>query len=206
MLQWIKHLSRLCTFLSSLSIVLIDFYGLESFGFHFKHGKNAQKLFCDVASQATKEGLKCHLFVSLYNLEDMSVLGDHWYTQNIRILADAPLACFVFFSHRPRTMILCFVHLWCYTHATPWLYLNRISRRITTKDRPRGVVFTVRVIHSLPLRQSVVQVYHGDRMMAISHLIGTEQLPRRKQVRNWTSDWSVAFFLRFITDCDEFFF
>ena len=97
MLQWIKHLSRLCTFLSSLSIVLIDFYGLESFGFHFKHGKNAQKLFCDVASQV-KEGLKCHLFVSLYNLEDMSVLGDHWYTQNIRILVDAPLACFVLFS------------------------------------------------------------------------------------------------------------
>lgn len=58
---------------------------------------------------------------------------------------------------------------------------RRLPRRITM-DRGRSVVFTVRVIHSLPLRQSVVQLYHGDRMMAISHLIGSEQLPGPNQV------------------------
>ena len=37
--------------------------------------------------------------------------------------------------------------------------------------------FTCRVIHSVPLMMSAVQVYYMDEMVAVSHLIGTEQLP-----------------------------
>ena len=36
---------------------------------------------------------------------------------------------------------------------------------------------TCRVVHSLPLRMSVVQIFQAARMVAVSHLIGTEQLP-----------------------------
>ncbi|XP_067930110.1 uncharacterized protein [Watersipora subatra] len=38
-------------------------------------------------------------------------------------------------------------------------------------------LFTARVIHSQPLLMSCVQIYFRDRMVAISHLVGTEQLP-----------------------------
>ncbi|XP_025085903.1 uncharacterized protein LOC112559134 [Pomacea canaliculata] len=41
---------------------------------------------------------------------------------------------------------------------------------------------TCRVIHSLPMMQSVVQVFHRDKMAAVAHLIGTEQLPLPNQV------------------------
>ncbi|XP_052811431.1 uncharacterized protein LOC128239039 [Mya arenaria] len=43
--------------------------------------------------------------------------------------------------------------------------------------------FTIRVIHSVPLMTSVVQVFHEDHMLAISHLIGTEQLPLQTQIK-----------------------
>ncbi|WAR06795.1 GRDP2-like protein, partial [Mya arenaria] len=36
--------------------------------------------------------------------------------------------------------------------------------------------------HSVPLMTSVVQVFHEDQMLAISHLIGTEQLPLPTQI------------------------
>ena len=38
-------------------------------------------------------------------------------------------------------------------------------------------LFTVRVIHCQPLLMSCVQIYCRDKMVAVSHLIGTEQLP-----------------------------
>ena len=42
--------------------------------------------------------------------------------------------------------------------------------------------FTCRVIHSIPLLMSSVQVFHTDRMVAMSHLIGSDQLPTLKMV------------------------
>lgn len=42
--------------------------------------------------------------------------------------------------------------------------------------------FTVRVIHSIPLMMSAVQVYFADKMAAVSHLIGTDHLPAHTQV------------------------
>lgn len=41
---------------------------------------------------------------------------------------------------------------------------------------------TCRIIHSLPLAMSVVQIFYYDKMVAVSHLIGCEQLPIRTQV------------------------
>ena len=38
-------------------------------------------------------------------------------------------------------------------------------------------VFTVRVIHSLPLLMSAVQIYYRDKMIAVSHLVGTDTIP-----------------------------
>ena len=42
--------------------------------------------------------------------------------------------------------------------------------------------FTVRVIHSIPLHMSAVHVFQGDRMIVVSHLAGTDQLPSIQQV------------------------
>jgi len=42
--------------------------------------------------------------------------------------------------------------------------------------------FTCRVVHSIPLLMSAVQVFHADQMVAMSHLIGTDQLPTSKMV------------------------
>ncbi|KAJ8299322.1 hypothetical protein KUTeg_023382 [Tegillarca granosa] len=47
---------------------------------------------------------------------------------------------------------------------------------------PRGeVVFTCRVIHSLPLLMSVVQIYYHDQLSVVCHLIGSDQLPKPNQ-------------------------
>jgi hypothetical protein len=43
--------------------------------------------------------------------------------------------------------------------------------------------FTCRIIHSLPLQMSAVQIFYKDKMVAVSHLIGSEQLPARTQAR-----------------------
>jgi len=42
--------------------------------------------------------------------------------------------------------------------------------------------YTVRVIHSIPLHMSAVQVYKGDQMIVVSHLVGSDQLPSKHQV------------------------
>ena len=44
------------------------------------------------------------------------------------------------------------------------------------------VTFTCRFIHSLPLLMSAVQVFYHDRMAAVAHLIGSDQIPLPEQV------------------------
>ena len=44
-------------------------------------------------------------------------------------------------------------------------------------------LYTVRVIHSVPLKMSVIQVFYKDKMAVVSQLIGPEQLPAPEQVR-----------------------
>ncbi|KAI8763943.1 glycine-rich domain-containing protein 2 [Biomphalaria glabrata] len=43
-------------------------------------------------------------------------------------------------------------------------------------------MFTCRLIHSQPLLQSAVHVFHQDKMVAVGHLVGTDQLPIPTQV------------------------
>ena len=43
--------------------------------------------------------------------------------------------------------------------------------------------FSVRIIHSIPLRMSVVEVMFQNRMAAVAHLVGCEQLPLPEMVR-----------------------
>jgi len=43
-------------------------------------------------------------------------------------------------------------------------------------------MFTCRVVHSIPLLMSAVQVFYTDQLVAVSHLIGTDQLPTSKMV------------------------
>ena len=47
------------------------------------------------------------------------------------------------------------------------------------------VTFTCRFIHSLPLLMSAVQVFYHDRMAAVAHLVGSDQLPLPEQVYKW---------------------
>lgn len=42
--------------------------------------------------------------------------------------------------------------------------------------------FTARVIHSIPLKMSAVQLFRKDKMVSVGHLIGTDQLPTIKNV------------------------
>ena len=42
--------------------------------------------------------------------------------------------------------------------------------------------FICRVLHSRPLNMSAVHVFFGNKMVAVSHLIDCEQLPRPTQV------------------------
>ncbi|ELT88483.1 hypothetical protein CAPTEDRAFT_202493 [Capitella teleta] len=44
-------------------------------------------------------------------------------------------------------------------------------------NHAQQLMFTIRVIHSIPLMMSAVQVYHLDQMISVAHLIGTDQLP-----------------------------
>ncbi|XP_041349650.1 uncharacterized protein LOC121368951 [Gigantopelta aegis] len=48
----------------------------------------------------------------------------------------------------------------------------------------KAVTFTCRIIHSLPLLMSAVQVFYHDKMAVLAHLIGPEQLPLPTQVGN----------------------
>ncbi|KAH3883478.1 hypothetical protein DPMN_007435 [Dreissena polymorpha] len=42
--------------------------------------------------------------------------------------------------------------------------------------------FTCRVVHSLPLLMSAVQIFQHDRMVAVAHLIGSDQIPKPDEV------------------------
>ncbi|KAL3852091.1 hypothetical protein ACJMK2_015777 [Sinanodonta woodiana] len=44
------------------------------------------------------------------------------------------------------------------------------------------VIFTCRITHSVPLLMSAIQVYYHDKMVAVAHLIGSDQLPLPTQV------------------------
>lgn len=44
------------------------------------------------------------------------------------------------------------------------------------------VIFTCRVIHSLPLLMSAVQVFFHSRMTAVAHLVGSDQIPLPSQL------------------------
>ena len=50
------------------------------------------------------------------------------------------------------------------------------------------VLFTCRIIHSVQVMSSVVQVFHRDKMAAVAHVIGADQL---------LMDYQVHFFLVF---------
>ncbi|XP_061192853.1 uncharacterized protein LOC133201068 [Saccostrea echinata] len=50
------------------------------------------------------------------------------------------------------------------------------------RDQNGNIMFTCRVIHSVNVMMSVVQVYYHDKMAAIAHIIGSDQLPSGKQV------------------------
>ena len=43
-------------------------------------------------------------------------------------------------------------------------------------------VMTAYLIHSLPLLMSAVQIYSGDRMAVVAHLVGLEQLGFEKDL------------------------
>ncbi|CAL1535156.1 unnamed protein product, partial [Lymnaea stagnalis] len=47
-----------------------------------------------------------------------------------------------------------------------------------------AVMFTCRLIHSQPLLQSAVHVFYQDKMVAVGHLVGTDQIPIPTQVAN----------------------
>ncbi|KAL4226738.1 hypothetical protein ACF0H5_014718 [Mactra antiquata] len=44
------------------------------------------------------------------------------------------------------------------------------------------VTFTCRVIHSLPLLMSAIQIFYHNRMTAVAHLIGSDQIPLPSQL------------------------
>ncbi|XP_046563454.1 glycine-rich domain-containing protein 1-like [Haliotis rubra] len=48
----------------------------------------------------------------------------------------------------------------------------------------KKVEFTCRIIHSLPLLMSAVQIFYHDKMAAVAHLVGPDQIPRPEQVSN----------------------
>ncbi len=57
-------------------------------------------------------------------------------------------------------------------HTTIHIFLCRFVTK-TKED-----VFCCRVLHSLPLRMSAIHVMQGNQLVAISHLIGLDQLPK----------------------------
>lgn len=59
-------------------------------------------------------------------------------------------------------------------------FLSFLSHRI--RNLAGEVMFTARVIHSLPLMTSVVQVFYHDKLSVVCHLIGPDTLPTPAQV------------------------
>ena len=55
------------------------------------------------------------------------------------------------------------------------------------KNQQKDLSFDVHVIHSLAMRMSVIHVYHDNKLLVVSHLIGPEQMPSPKQV--WMLNW-----------------
>ncbi len=45
-------------------------------------------------------------------------------------------------------------------------------------NRRKDEILSSRVIHSLPLRMSVIHVIQNNKIVALSHLIGLDQLPK----------------------------
>lgn len=61
-----------------------------------------------------------------------------------------------------------------------------------------SVVFTCRIIHSVKMMTSVVQVFFQDKLAAIAHVIGTDQLPIKSQVNLC---WNWFFITYFVQQC-----
>lgn len=57
-----------------------------------------------------------------------------------------------------------------------------LESRGSLVNHSESVVMTCRVVHSQPLLQSAVQVFYQEKMAAVAHLVGLEQLPLPTQV------------------------
>ena len=57
------------------------------------------------------------------------------------------------------------------------------------------VLFTCRIIHSVQVMSSVVHVFHRDKMAAVAHVVGADQLPIDSKVH------FVVVFLKFHNAC-----
>lgn len=64
----------------------------------------------------------------------------------------------------------------------PLQHVNVMMFMCSILDHRDRQQFTCRIIHSLPLEMSAVQIFYHDKMVAVSHLIGNEQLPSKTQV------------------------
>ena len=49
-------------------------------------------------------------------------------------------------------------------------------------NHSESVVLTCRVLHSVDLLQSALYVHYQDKMVAVAHLVGLDQLPLPTQV------------------------
>ncbi|XP_062572685.1 uncharacterized protein LOC134234626 [Saccostrea cucullata] len=50
------------------------------------------------------------------------------------------------------------------------------------RDPNGNIMFTCRLIHSVSVMTSVVHVFYHDKMAAVAHVIGSDQLPLETQV------------------------
>lgn len=65
-----------------------------------------------------------------------------------------------------------------------FLYYRQLTTIFNSLRRLDGnVIFTCRIIHSVKMMTSVVQIFFQDKMAAVAHVIGTEQLPMKSQVK-----------------------
>ena len=79
--------------------------------------------------------------------------------------------------------VLQFVELrHCYRSVSCLFILQVVELRYCYRVLGLRSHFICRVLHSRPLNMSAVQVFFGDKMVAVSHLINCEQLPRPSQV------------------------
>ena len=62
----------------------------------------------------------------------------------------------------------------CFDHKVKYCVL---LFRLEIVGGGTNAVFTARVIHSQPLLMSCVQIFYRDKMVAVSHLIGTDTVP-----------------------------